>query len=484
MDVFHQIIFRARMYEDRPALGTVDGIVNFRALAKATEAAAEALGLLKLDATTLVLLDVKNQFHHIALLLALGLRGIPSASIYSRLSVEASGLSAALLLTDAGMESVAGARSISVTEQWFASDPAAAPNYVALLAYPGFADEQALVRVAFSSGTTGIPKAVGFRAGVLRRRLVSATQYQAPTRVERTLTLLGLSVFVGYQTALGQLGRGGMLLLVANPADAVSLLRTFEVSYVNGVTGQIVGMLKELRGKSALSTLGTLTTGGSNFPVDLIREAQRQLSQNVQIVYASTEAGTMTLAGSAVLDIHPNSVGYLLPHVRLEAVDTEHRILAAGETGILRIKTDEMAEYLVPSPDRAEMFHDGWFYPGDVGSVAADGIVTIVGRSTEVINHRGVIVAPEMVEEVLARLPGVKEVAVFGVPDDATGGEQIWAAIISDAFVDAVMLTSAVAGLLKDRTPDRIIQVDELPRTDTGKVRRGELRARHAPTRP
>lgn len=480
MNIFQQIVFRARLHQDRPALATVDGVVNYFSLIKATEAAAEVLGTLPLNGSTLVLLDIKNQFHHLAMLLALGLRGIPSASIYSRLTVETSGVTASVLLTDAGMESVAGARAIPVTPQWFANDPALAPDYPALLAFPGFADEKALARIAFSSGTTGIPKAVGFRAGIVQKRIASASLLVGPGGLERTLSMVGFSVFGGYQVALGQLGRGGLLVLAGNIPDAVQLIRIFEVGYTVAATVQVIAMLKELQGRMPLTSLRTLNCGSSSFPVDLIKEAQRQLCSNIQIVYGSTEAGVLSVANSNLLDTRPNSVGYRLPHVELEVVDSEHRPLPAGETGIIRLKTDEMAEYVVPTSDTAEMFRDGWFYPGDVGSVDASGAVVLVGRSTEVINHNGIIVAPEWVEGVLARLPGVREVAVFGVPN-ATGQQDIWAAMVSDGFVDAVALTTAVAGVLKDRTPDRIIQVDELPRTETGKVRRGELRERLAP---
>ena len=74
-------------------------------------------------------------------------------------------------------------------------------------------------------------------------------------------------------------------------------------------------------------------------------------------------------------------------------------------------------------------------------------------------------------------LPNVKDVAVFGVPDK-DGLDRIWAAVVSENWVDESGIRQVIAARLPDRTPDRIVQVDAIPRTETGKVKRAELRER------
>lgn len=129
----------------------------------------------------------------------------------------------------------------------------------------------------------------------------------------------------------------------------------------------------------------------------------------------------------------------------------------------------------MPGADTDAMFRDGWFYPGDVGRLHEDGLLTITGRVSEIINRGGVIVAPDMVEEVLRSIPGIADVAVFGAPD-ADGIEKICAAVVSEQWVDAAAIRTAAAVRLPDRSPDVVFQVEAIPRNAMGKVQRKDLR--------
>src|SRR5262249_48624421 len=146
IDPFKHIVFRARMVEDEPAIATVDGVVSYRALINATAAASEALGTLGLSDSSLVLLDVRNPFFHIALMIALGLNGIPSASMQTLMSVEFTGVTPALLLTDDPARALPGVKTVAVSPAWFDRGTSATerPDYAALLRMPGFAGDDAL----------------------------------------------------------------------------------------------------------------------------------------------------------------------------------------------------------------------------------------------------------------------------------------------------------------------------------------------------
>jgi acyl-CoA synthetase (AMP-forming)/AMP-acid ligase II len=239
-------------------------------------------------------------------------------------------------------------------------------------------------------------------------------------------------------------------------------------------TGQLPGIVKLLEGKPPLSSLKGVGLGGSKLALSLLREAQGKLTSNVAAGYGSTEAGTLAGGSGDMLAIE-NSVGYLMPDVEMQAVDAGHRPLPAGETGIIRVKTPTMLEYLNPTPDTAEMFRDGWFYPGDVGSIDKERMVRIVGRTTEVINHGGAIVAPEYVEEVVRTVRGVRDVAVFGVVN-SDGIEEIWAAVVSDGGLVVNAIVPAVRDRLVGIAPTRIVEVDQIPRNEMAKVKRKELR--------
>jgi acyl-coenzyme A synthetase/AMP-(fatty) acid ligase len=80
-----------------------------------------------------------------------------------------------------------------------------------------------------------------------------------------------------------------------------------------------------------------------------------------------------------------------------------------------------------------------------------------------------------MIEGVLRTIPGIKDVAVFGAPD-SQGVDEIWAAVISDQWVDPNAIKAVAAVRLPDRKPDHVVQVDAIPRNEMGKIRRAELR--------
>jgi acyl-CoA synthetase (AMP-forming)/AMP-acid ligase II len=475
MDPFKHIVFRARLAQDEPALATIDGVITYRALANMVAAVSEVLTTLKLDGKTLVVLDVKNRLHHTALMIALGLNGIPSASMQTEMSVRKSGILPALVLSDTKGATFAGVRLLEVTADWFVSTagPNAVPDYVGMLATRGFGAGSDLVRVAFSSGTTGFPKAVGVRLRQLEGRLQQLNMFRVPG-MERMVMMGGPSILGFYMVALHLLSHGYMICLAGSAEEIIHLTRVFRAGYVGLATGQLPGILKLLEGKPPLSSLKGVGLGGSKLALSLLREAQGKLTSNIAAGYGSTEAGALA-GGSGDMLASQNSVGYLMPDVEMQAVDADHRPLPSGETGVIRVKAPYMLEYLNPTPDTAEMFRDGWFYPGDVGSIDRDGLVRIVGRTTDVINHGGAIVAPEYVEEVLRTVRGVRDVAVFGVVN-SSGIEEIWAAVIGDDNLIVNAVVPAVRDRLVGIAPHRVVLVDQIPRNEMAKVKRKELR--------
>jgi long-chain acyl-CoA synthetase len=104
-----------------------------------------------------------------------------------------------------------------------------------------------------------------------------------------------------------------------------------------------------------------------------------------------------------------------------------------------------------------------------------DGLLAVTGRSSEVINRGGVIVAPEIIEDVLRLDKRLTDVGVVGVPA-ANGIEEIWAAVVSDATIDTRALAEASRPQLNEKVPDRIIQVEQIPRNANAKMQRNVLR--------
>ena len=131
-------------------------------------------------------------------------------------------------------------------------------------------------------------------------------------------------------------------------------------------------------------------------------------------------------------------------------------------------------------PQRTAAVTDGdAFTVGDLGRIDEDGFVYLDGRREDLVISGGVNVYPAEVESALVELPGVREAAVFGVPDDRWG-QRVCAAVVGDV-TESALVDWAARRLAPAKRPKRYVLVDELPRTTTGKVRRLDIAARLDP---
>jgi acyl-coenzyme A synthetase/AMP-(fatty) acid ligase len=477
MDLARYAVFKARTQEETPAIAFAGGVATYGHLMRAVESTLVELEALSIPSGGLVAININNPFHHTVVMLALCLAGLPSASVSSVAHVQHAGVVPAACLTDRPNFELPGSRNVTIDDGWFLIDPTRPVDYTALLSRAGFGSKDEVVRVVFSSGTTGVPKAVAMTGRVLETSMAHGELAQAGphTHSVRALNMMGFSTVGSIIAVLIVLSRGGLIAFTYSPGDALNLIRAFQIEILSCAVGQLQSLLQTLGDRTGPPSLKTLIASGSKIPRPLLMEARARLCTNVNVMYGSTEAGPITFGTGAALDFAEGAAGHLLPWVTLEVVDEQDRAVTPGADGIIRIRSDEQSHYLNPSPQTDALFRDGWFYPGDVGKLYPDGLVVITGRVNEVINRGGQIVAPESVEAILSNLPGVKDVAVFGVPDP-TGLEQIWAAIVSDQWVDAHGMREIVGARMPDRRPDHIIQVDSIPRNEMGKIRRHELR--------
>jgi acyl-coenzyme A synthetase/AMP-(fatty) acid ligase len=477
MDFAKLIVFQGRSRLSEPAIAFTGGVATYGVLLSAVETATAKIAEVGLKQGDLVTIDVRSPIQHVALILALGLCGVTSASVQTSFSVEMSGLKPDAILIDQFAKQPAGLRLISVDDSWFAVDPQRPPDFVKLLALPGFPDEDALVRVVFSSGTTGVPKSTGFTHGNMEHRLAHASFTYGGGGVSgiRVLCLMGFSTFGGYLAMIGALAGGGLACFAQQPGEVLHVLRMFNVNLLILAVVQLQGVLAALGDGRPPPALQTVTVGGSRIPATLLKEAQARLCSNIVFGYGSTEAGSMAHAPASMLMQIDGAAGFAYPWVTLEAVNEEGRAVAPGETGIFRVKTSEQAYYVVEHADNALLFRDGWFYPGDVGTIQADGLITATGRSAELINRGGSIVSPDLVESVLTMHPSVTEAVAFGLPTK-TGIDEIYAVVVApDRFSEAELLHFC-RERLADKAPGAIRRLDAIPRTDSGKPKRRQVR--------
>jgi acyl-coenzyme A synthetase/AMP-(fatty) acid ligase len=475
MRLVKTILFQTRFREGEPAIAFSGGITTYGGLAKAVEAAVEALQALALQPGAIVMLDIRNPVHHTAMIFGLALLGLPSASAGSGFG-DGAGLLPDLFLTDRDDISSSSFRVLRIDDRWFASEAAHQVDYTKLLALPGFASPDEIVRYVYSSGTTGHPKCVALTERCLEERIgQGGPTLSWSVNGPAGLNMMGFSTIVGIMAPLVAHLRGVILCYAGSPDEALQMVQVFRVAVLALAVGQLPGFLDRRGDGPPLPNLRLLTVAGAKLTPRLLAEARARLCANIWVGYGSTEMGGMSTGPAASIDHHPDSAGYILPWVEMEAIGDDGRPVPAGEEGILRVRAPGVAFYVDAQGRSVDMYTDGWFYPGDIGRIHADGLLTVTGRTNEVINRGGVIVAPEVIEEVLRLDRRLSDVAVVGVPG-GNGLEQIWAAVVAETPIDGKALIEASRPRLSEKAPDRIIQLTAIPRNVNSKIQRNLLR--------
>lgn len=476
MELVRTIVFQARNREGEPAVAFPGGVATYGALMKSTWAAVEAIRTFGLAPGTPVMIDIRNPINHTAMFFALALLGLPSASVGTAFLAEKAGYLPTLFLTDRADAQGAGIRTIQVDDRWFASEPASRPNYAGLLALPGFPGTDSIVRFLYSSGTTGHPKCVALTEACFNLRfqhLMAARSWWMEGAT--VVNMMGFSTIAGTMQMLRFHSSGALLAYAGDPAEVGQMLRLFRVNGLIASTGHLQALLKTLGDGKPPPSLQAVAVAGAKISQRMLQQVRMRLCSTVVMNYGSTELGPVSQGMASDVDTEDGFVGYVLPWVKVQVIDEAGDVLPAGKEGILRVSSPESAFYISADATRHDLYEEGWFYPGDVGRLDADGRTYVTGRSSEIINRGGSVVAPEAIEEVLRLDPTVADVAVVGITN-ANGVEEIWAAVVSDMLIDPAAVIAAALPRLNEKIPDHVVQVPAIPRAESAKVRRFELR--------
>jgi acyl-CoA synthetase (AMP-forming)/AMP-acid ligase II len=186
---------------------------------------------------------------------------------------------------------------------------------------------------------------------------------------------------------------------------------------------------------------------------------------------------------SAVAHAHeiadvPRAVGFVTPGVTVQIVDASGTILPPGKEGYVRVNSEyAVGSYFGNPEESGKVFREGWFYPGDLGTLSPQGLLTITGREHAVLNLGGDKISPETIELVLAQFEGVAEAAAVSVPNEY-GNNEICALLVCREQPDERMLRShCEANIPRTFVPSRYFFVDRLPHNEMGKLDRRQLQA-------
>ena len=363
-------------------------------------------------------------------------------------------------------------------------DPIVPADTVVEVPAPDADDDAVFV---FSSGTTGMPKAVRHTFGAFAAAVGHWRDALGLTDSDRMQIVTPPSHILGLLNIATVLDTGGWLRLHRR-FDVDSLLAHIESDRitVEMAVAPIALAMASHPGleRYDLSSLRYIMWCATPVTESVAREVTRRTGATWVTAYGASELPV--LACNQLTGARLDTVGRSVPGVELRTVSLETRDpLPAGEVGEIVAQSNSVMAGYLPEADTAGAFLDGWYRTGDVGYIDADGWVHITDRAKEMVKVRGFQVAPAEIEAVLHGHPAVKDCAVFGVPD-AADGEAVVAAV-ELAAAHAPVGEDELIALVGDRLasykrPRRIVFVPEIPRLPSGKVLRRVLKERHGRT--
>lgn len=352
-------------------------------------------------------------------------------------------------------------------------------------------DPNAIKLLLYTSGTTGKSKGVLHSHNTIRAEIDAVTRFWSLSSRDVVLMPSPVTHITGYLYALElpfAVGVKAVLMERWDAKDAIELIGTHHVSFSIGATPFLVELVDAIdRAGLSLPSLRLYASGGAPVPPEVITRARAMLPNCTSFrVYGSSEAPTVSLgiAPGGSVDRGASTDGYIYNHeVRIVDVATG-AARAKGEQGeILTRGPEVMLGYTDPAQTAEAFDSDGFFRTGDLGSVDAEHYITVSGRAKDLIIRGGENISPKEIEDVLHQHPAVSEVAIVAMPHQRMGETPCAYVILrSGMALDLAEVRRFLDsnGLARQKFPEGLVIVDELPRTASGKVLKHVLRARAA----
>jgi long-chain acyl-CoA synthetase len=355
-----------------------------------------------------------------------------------------------------------------------------------VVGYADQIDQDTVAALQYTGGTTGVSKG----AMLSHQNLVANTiqmMQMLGTFIrfgkETVITALPLyHIFAFTVNLLGFYHVGGRNIIIPNPRPPSNLKRAFEnykITWVTGVNTLYNALLKERWFQDGPPTHIRASVAGGMALHQAVAEDWEKIT-NAPLVegFGLTESAPVLTFNPLDGSAKPGSIGVPVPSTDIRLIDDSGQPVAIGESGeLIAYGPQIMLGYWNNPTESAAVLKDGWLHTGDIAQMDQDGYFKIVDRKKDVIIVSGFNVYPNEIEEQIAKVNGVKEVGVIGLPDEKTG-ERVCAYIVttSGPISEQQIVDHCQRDLARYKLPKSIVFVDELPKSPVGKILRRELR--------
>lgn len=336
--------------------------------------------------------------------------------------------------------------------------------------------------IIYSSGTTGLPKGI---VHTHRIRAMYGLMFASTFRMRPESIVLhaGSIVFNGaFVTLMPAMYLGATFILQRQfePKGFIEAIGTEKVTHVMMVPSQIVALLHSPHfSTKALSSLEMICSVGAPLHQEHKEELVRRLPKRFYELYGLTE-GFVTVLDKNDYARKPNSVGTPLPFSAMRIVTPNGKEAVPGEVGEIVGRSPLLMPGYYKRPDLTDStIIGGWLYTGDLGYVDEDGFLFLVDRKKDMIISGGVNVFPKDIEEIAVQHPAVREVAVFGVPDEKWGETPLAAVILRE---NGGLTPEQLRDWINERVDAKhqrvgaVVIMKDFPRSTAGKTLKRVLR--------
>ncbi len=338
-----------------------------------------------------------------------------------------------------------------------------------------------LAAILYTSGTTGLSKGAMLSHGALASNALVLADYWQFSRQDVLIHALPIfhthGLFVATNIALIV---GCRLIFMPRFSPDAIIEAMPKATSLMGVPTFYTRLLMHPKLTEALTSNMRLFISGSAPMLTETHEQWQQITGHTILErYGMTETN-MNTSNPYEGERRIGTVGFALPGVDLRLTDSDCVEVSPGEIGSIEVRGLNVFSgyWQMPEKTRQELREDGWFITGDLGCIDAEGYLSIVGRSKDLIISGGFNIYPKEIESLIDRIDGVLESAVIGIADDDFG-EKVIAVVVAepDQTTSAELIQNSLSSLIaKFKQPRQIHFVDALPRNAMGKVQKNQLR--------